>query len=499
TGIPPTEIAAQSEEISQSRRRLITNLGKVAILTTIAPPLLFACGKTAPRIAIVGGGIAGLNALHTLKKAGMDATIYEASGRSGGRILTSQKVMGEGTWTEFGGEFIDTIHEDMHNLVKEFGLELVDLLAPSESELTSAAFFFNGQHYSMAQVAEAFQPFAARLKADIDLLPDDINYRTATPEVVRLDKLSITQYLDELSMSGLVKSLLESAYEAEYGLSPQVQSSINLLFLISPEIKEGQIELFGESDERYMVKGGNQQIPDLLAKKYPNHIELNRSLLRIRQSGSGFRLQFSGRKDEVKADFVILTLPFTKLREVEMDLELPEVKRRCIETIGYGMGAKMMMGLKTHHWRSLGYTGYAVSDTGIGAGYDNSYLQTPDSQAAGYSILLGGDAGRGLVEKSSQQLRDTYLPKMEQIFKGFTSQFSDKSAVMHWPTQPFTLGSYTCYTIGQYTSIAGAEVEPMGNLFFAGEHCGGYFSGFMNGAAMSGRQAAEAVLKRIGK
>jgi monoamine oxidase len=35
----------------------------------------------------------------------------------------------------------------------------------------------------------------------------------------------------------------------------------------------------------------------------------------------------------------------------------------------------------------------------------------------------------------------------------------------------------------------------VGNLFFAGEHCSSYFLGFMNGAAETGRMAAEAVAK----
>lgn len=68
---------------------------------------------------------------------------------------------------------------------------------------------------------------------------------------------------------------------------------------------------------------------------------------------------------------------------------------------------------------------------------------------------------------------------------------------MDWPTHPHTLGSYVCPTLGQYTSIGGAEQMPVGNVFFAGEHCGGDFAGFMNGAAQSGREAAEAVLRKV--
>ncbi len=66
---------------------------------------------------------------------------------------------------------------------------------------------------------------------------------------------------------------------------------------------------------------------------------------------------------------------------------------------------------------------------------------------------------------------------------------------MHWPEHPFTRGSYACYKVGQYTTIRGAEIKPVGNLFFAGEHCSSYYQGFMNGAAETGRMAANEVVK----
>ncbi len=39
-----------------------------------------------PRIAIVGAGIAGLNAAVTLQDAGLACSVYEASDRVGGRM-----------------------------------------------------------------------------------------------------------------------------------------------------------------------------------------------------------------------------------------------------------------------------------------------------------------------------------------------------------------------------------------------------------------------------
>jgi monoamine oxidase len=70
---------------------------------------------------------------------------------------------------------------------------------------------------------------------------------------------------------------------------------------------------------------------------------------------------------------------------------------------------------------------------------------------------------------------------------------------MNWTTNPYSLGSYTCPRPGQVTEFIDDNVAatPAGNMIFAGEHTSAQFSGFMNGAAESGRMAAEQVLRRI--
>ena len=52
---------------------------------------------------------------------------------------------------------------------------------------------------------------------------------------------------------------------------------------------------------------------------------------------------------------------------------------------------------------------------------------------------------------------------------------------------------------GQFTSIAGNEGTPVGNLYFAGEHANSFYEwqGFMEGAALSGIQAATEILQDI--
>lgn len=493
------EIIQREEERRQSRRQF----GKTALRGAAIFPLILPDARrffnraVMPRVVIVGGGIAGLTALHTLQKRGVDATIYESSNRTGGRMLTVTGAMGEGTWTEFGAEFIDTNHRDMWQLIKDFGLESIDYGQESEQKLTKEAFFFNGQHHTLAQVVEEFRKFAPRMQADIDKLGGDISYKTKNRAVRKLDRTNITQYLEKIGATGWGKRLIEVAYESEYGLSTDFQSSLNLLLLISTDTAKGQFEIFGESDERYKVWGGNMRIPDALAAKYDSHIETNRKLESIREKSGQYHLTFSGMSAPVVADYVVVTVPFTILRKLEMKLDMPAIKRRCIDELSYGINAKLMIGMKSHFWRAQGYTGLCYSDNGIPNGWDNAQLQTADHEAAGLSILFGGARGTNVGHGTPDQQKDKYLSYWEQIYPGATANFNGKISRMDWPTYPHSMGSYVCPTVGQYTGLAGAEQMPIGNVFFAGEHCGAEFAGFMNGAAKSGREAGEAILTRL--
>jgi monoamine oxidase len=501
------EVIGQAQEASLSRRRFLENTGKAMIGGVLAPNLLLGAnrplirpfmGAAVPRIAIVGGGMAGLNALHILKKNNLDATVYEATGRTGGRMFTVQEAMGKGTWTEFGGEFIDTDHKDMWDLAKELNIEFIDYGQASETALTKEAFFFEGQHHSMEEVVTEFRTFAPRIQADAEKLNNsELSYEATDPYVKKLDKMSLCKYLKKIGARGWVKRFIEVAYESEYGLSPKVQSSINLIFLISPDTSSGELALFGASDERYKVPGGNQRIPDELAKKYTANIEINRPLESLRQEGNSYKLHFGGMANDVIADYVILTLPFTKLRSIDFPVDMPPVKRKCIDKLGYGTNSKLMLGMKSHFWRKQGFTGLMYSDNGIPNGWDNAQLQNADDGPAGLSILFGGRSGVKLGKGTPNDQKNKYLPLWEQVFKGATEQFNGQVARMHWPSYPYNLGSYVCPTRGQYTSISGAEQMPIGNILFAGEHCGGDFAGFMNGAAKSGREAAEEILQRL--
>lgn len=518
-GAPDTEeLLRQIDRVRSeySRRKFIGDVSKAALFTGLAA-LLPGCAKEdaialpeeirrrasgpQPTIAIIGGGIAGLNCAYQLMKRGITATVYEGSTRTGGRVLTKQNFLANGTYTECGGEFIDTGHKHMRALAAEFGLTLLDTDDASESGLLNDTFYIDGRHYTEAEVIQAFQPYAATIAGDIQSLPTNFDYSNYTPSVSLFDSMSISQYFDRIGMpnSLFLRKGLEQAYLTEYGREVNDQSAINFLFLFTINPGNGSYDIFGLSDERFKVQGGNQQITDRLATALSGRIQLQRKLTRISLNGSGqYVLRFQTGAS-VTVDICVLTIPFTLLRQVNLnDLQLPAWKTNAIQQLGYGTNAKLLLGFTGKKWRDYGHSGGVFTNGSpaqptqfIQTGWDGTRMQTGSNGS--YTVFQGGSQGINLSLSQTQIM----LNQLDAMWPGTAAQYNGNAKLIHWPSYSWTLGSYACWRVGQVTTIMGAEGQRVGNLLFAGEHTSLWFQGYMEGAAETGAAVAKEIAQSV--
>lgn len=480
----------------QSRREFLSNAVAAAVLSNLLlfPARETKAAPTSPSIAIVGGGIAGLNAAYQLKKRGVRATIYEGSSKdSWGRIQTRRSD--NGLTAELGGEFIDSGHADMLQLVKEFRLPLIDVERDTKrAGLVKDSYYFGGQHYTERDVIRQFRLVARKIKADADSLPDSISYKSTSlpPKVSQLDHTSIQQYLTEhLDLrANWLYDLLAGAYTSEFGLDIGVQSALNFLTMIDTDVSHG-FKIFGESDERYKILGGNGTLINALVKALTGQIEKGRKLEAIRQRDGKYSLHFSSGKD-VAADLVILAIPFTTLTKVDLNrMALTPKKREAIKVLGYGTNSKLLVDVSSRVWRNQQRAGYLFSEK-VQNGWDNSQGQKENRGAGGYTVYLGGEVGKTLKKGDA----DLYLDNLDGAFHGLSKAVTGIE-VVNWERMDLINASYSCYKVGQWTGIAGVEFEPDGNLFFCGEHCSTDYQGYMNGGAETGGRVAQAVLRKI--
>src|SRR5688500_5518130 len=381
TDEPMQEMLDKSKKKSAvSRRNYLMSRAAAAAAasrrTAIPPALQIPMGTEHPRVVIVGAGIAGLIAGYRLQQAGIPVRLYDAQNRAGGRMFSLRNFFPDNQVAELGGELIDTGHTHIRGLAQELGIELDDL-ATDDPSLERDVWFFNGAKRSEREIVEAFRPIAIRISSDLQALGDEeITYGTkGTAE--DLDRMSIAQWLDLTGISGWFRELLDVGFTTEFGLEIDQQSALNLLTMIDPN--PDPFRIYGESDERFHVRGGNDRISQTLANSLGDRIELNSILQRIRKRADGqiectFARGSSART--VAAEHVILALPFTMLRTVTIDLDLPAVKRRAIRELGYGTNAKLMVGFTERLWRTrYSSNGSTLTDLPYQLTWETSRLQ----------------------------------------------------------------------------------------------------------------------------
>lgn len=487
------DMRRQAPRPTLSRRALLQGgaaLGATTLISRAGLPLF--AQERAPRVAIVGAGIAGVNAAYQLQKAGVIADVYDAADRIGGRMFSIDGAVNPGITIEMGGEFINGDHDDLLALVEELGLELIDRATPEEAALTGTDYFFGGRRLTPAELLEAFAPFAEAIEADATRLDDE--YDEVYPEY---DALSISEYLDRLGITGLLRDVIEVGFVAENGSPAAAQSAINFLYL-APAAEEGGFEVVGGSDERYKVRGGNQQVPAGLAARLERGVQLGHALEAVRRTSDGvvqLYFQAGGISRLVEADYVIFAMPFTTLRNVDLGLPLPPMLRTAIDTLGYGTSSKLMVGTTSRPWRAQGHSGYSISDSAYMLSWDTT--QGVPGDAAALTFFAGGVEALAYADGTPEAAAARLLAGLEPVYPGVSAAFNGQAARQVWPLQPWTLAGYSSPRPGQ-TAFFDVMAEPFENLLFAGEHTSADYWGYMNGGAESGRRAAEQLLELLG-
>jgi monoamine oxidase len=491
-------VAAVDEERGITRRRFLVGAGAALAAARLATP---ARGFGASKVVVVGAGLAGLACAYKLQQKGINADIYEASNRLGGRCWTGRGAFADGQIYEHGGELIDTGHAELRKLIRKLGLDTVDLL-DAEARGTDEGYWFDGAPYSHAQASKDLKAVMDKLTADVDAAGYPTQWNSFTQRGFELDHMSIIDWINE-SVPGGIHSrfgqLLDVAYNIEYGAESSQQSALNLLYLLGFS-EPGPLSLYGESDERFHVVGGNDQVPQRLGQALDSHITTGTELVAIKKtSGGGFTLTF--RKDSgtktVNADIVVLTVPFSIMRR-SVDYSragFEPLKDTAIRELGMGTNSKLHLQFSKRIWNDLGSNASTYADTG----YQSTWEVTRGQDGRSGILVdytggtIGASFGSGTLDKRAKQ----FLGQIEPVLPGITRAWNGRATLDFWTGYEWTRGSYAYFKVGQYTKFAGMEAAQQGNCHFAGEHTSTDFQGYMNGAVESGQRAADEVLADI--
>ncbi len=471
-----------------------------------------------PRIAIIGAGIAGLNAALTLQDAGLSCSIYEASDRIGGRIHSDTITWTDGMVSEWCGEFIDGDHETLHQLIQRFGLKTVDLRM-ARGDRTQSIMYFCNRYYGAEELAGDFQVLAALLQQQVQEVGFPTTHAHYTETGYRLDHLSVYDWIEQYVAGGHkapLGHLLDNACTGYFGLDTHEQSSLNLVYMFgSRDFSSGSTTarpLQGSSK----IVGGNEQLPLVMARSLREdciHLHHQLTALALNRDDS-LTLTFatSAGSLEVQCERAILTLPFSTLRRVDYRRAgFDALKQAAIEQLGYGTISKLFLQFDQPYWYQEGpwpraHNGFIITDLAIQTLWDASSGQTG---ASGLLVdYTSGQRGAAYAPPTAystaadsanvQSYARNCLQQLERVFPGISVHYTGRAALSYPTGDPHLLGSYSCWKVGQYTAFGGYEGVRQGAVHFAGEHCSIEFQGFMEGGAREGQRAAQEILRDVG-
>jgi monoamine oxidase len=481
-----------------------------AFLATGAAVLLSACGDSKrpppprPRervdVAVIGGGLAGLVATYRLRTAGVDARLYEGSNRLGGRAWSLREqgyALGE-----HGGQFIDSTHSELLTLCSQLGLETVDRIVGPDREVRR----LDGRRVTDRQLTDEFDAAWERIGPDLEALNGGAAWNVSSEETVALDRLTAAEWIDTRIEGGRTSALGQSlaiSHTTLSGIDVEELSSLSILYALSTS-SPGDLRATGDSDERYVVREGSGRVPEELVKRIGDGaIETRVPLVALRREGEGavIVLEDGVRTRDITARRVVLALPFTKLREVDLGRAgLSEIGLRTIRELAMGTNAKLHLGPDPDPgWRRKGLSGDGQS-TELQTVWDER--RGVDDQVGQLVQYTGGKVGRTLfsdirsvphTEVSVGAVAPTY-EAAEALFGRRSRDAATMGGYLdRWADDPWTHGSYSGYTAGQWTTIAGYAGTPEPPFHFAGEHTS-VWQGYMNGAVESGERAAGEII-----
>jgi len=488
-------------------------------------PLAFAGhsnGHTSqPEIAIVGAGAGGLRTAHRLMQYGIDSTIYEANTRIGGRIYSNsdnfQNFFSDNRVFEWGGELISTEHTALRNLAHQLNLELEDINKLSVGE--EETYLIGGQLYNEHDLLDVWVDdlYDVMKRAQQDAPWQPLYNTEHTAAHLYYDQISAIEWMENdlgYSSDNWVHKLLLSDLVAEYGVTEE-NSALNLIYLLgwNPH-NSGGMPLAG-TDERLHVVGGNDKVMHGMADQLPDgSIETGRKLEAIGPNGSGYTLSFDTGPDET-CDVLVMALPLGLVKHIDIHRDIWDQfsmqKKMAITDVTTADNGKIQMEFEPRPENGLRpwditqeIMGREIHQAARAYSDPDKFISTWEGNPGNPTALgllvnyTGGVDARNMFGKTIHGVANKkdvarVMPQIEQIWPGVSDLYTGKAVVSNWWENPYSMGAFTSPTVNTMTTWWGAQWEPVGNMYFAGEAYDHEVWSYMDGAIRSGERAATAI------
>ena len=464
-------------------------IGRRAVIGGLSASLLIGAAprrlsSTDADVIVIGAGLAGLHATALLGNAGFKVLLIEGNNRIGGRVHTLDRLPGA---PDAGGIQVGASYQRFNSIADRLKVERYlpapskpgnlysiggasflkeawaahpqNRLAPAEKTVEPDALFFSMLR-KLPKLANVEDWMAGGMAIDMSLA-DWLRQNGASDEAIRLMDSNLNgRTLAELSTLHMQRTL------AAYGVAAQVNPG----------------------PTKY-VRGGSQRMTDAMMAELRSDIMMNAPVKAISEQAGGVEVMLANGK-RLRAKQVVCTIPFSVLRGISIDANLPEALRSTIERLPYTRASFAFLHASTSFWKGDGLPETIWTDDPL-----IGRVFALDGDPPLLKVWLNGPRAEALDRMEPATAGKEMIRRIERIRPSAQGKL-EYLDMFSWQKQPFAGGIYHHIGTGLGASLA-ATVQHRGRrLHFAGEHMARLASG-MEGALESGERAALMVLEKL--
>jgi monoamine oxidase len=238
------------------------------------------------------------------------------------------------------------------------------------------------------------------------------------------------------------------------------------------------------------ASGGNSRIIEGMARSINGEILTGMAITAVRSTDQGVEVSCADGSVHT-ADYCLLTLPFSVMRNVAFDPPLQGTQREAVEQLPYTSTTKYYLAPKSNFWEEDGLPLSLWSDSII-----ERVFPTRDAQGKVQSLTVWVDGANAkkLDAMPLQEQHEVVLKEFTRIRPAAKEQV-ELVETISWGKDPYALGAYAHYAPGQVSRLRPTMTQPWQRIHFAGEHTAVVSPG-MEGAVESAERSVDEILAR---